>query len=107
MQNVAIEQNGDVYFWVKATPQSSKNEVVGIEQVQDQQYAIKIKLKAKPIDGAANEALIKYLSEKLGVRNQQISLLSGQTARIKRLKCEGIQLLEFMKLMGIAFSHGD
>ncbi len=101
IQQVLIEQSDGVYFWVKATPQSSKNEIIGIEQVQDQQYAIKIKLKAKPIDGAANEALIKYLSEKLGIRTQQITLLSGQTARIKRLKCEGMTRDVFLEKMGL------
>ncbi len=101
IQQALIEQSDGVYFWVKATPQSAKNEIVGIEQVQDQQYAIKIKLKAKPIDGAANEALIKYLSEKLGIRTQQITLLSGQTARIKRLKCEAMTRDVFLEKMGL------
>jgi uncharacterized protein (TIGR00251 family) len=90
-QKAILSQDTSIVFWVKASPQATKNEILGIEQVSEQQHAIKIKIKAKPIDGAANEALIKYLAEILGLRMNAIELISGQGSRIKRLKCQGIE----------------
>ena len=45
----------------------------------------KIAIKARPIDGAANEALIAFLAELGGVPKRSIEILSGQTSRTKRL----------------------
>ena len=46
---------------------------------------LKIALSAPPVDGKANEALIDFLSDFFHLRKSAISLLSGQTGRIKRL----------------------
>ena len=45
----------------------------------------KIAIKARPIDGEANEALIAFLAELGGVPKRSIEILSGQTSRTKRL----------------------
>ena len=45
----------------------------------------KIAIKARPIDGEANEALITFLAELGGVPKRSIEILSGQTSRTKRL----------------------
>ena len=48
----------------------------------------KIAIKARPIDGEANEALIGFLAELGGVPKRSIEILSGQTSRIKRLEVD-------------------
>ena len=45
----------------------------------------KIAIKARPIDGEANEALITFLAELGGVPKRSIEILSGQTSRTKRV----------------------
>jgi uncharacterized protein (TIGR00251 family) len=45
----------------------------------------KIAIKARPIDGEANEALIAFLAELGGVPKRSIEILSGQTSRTKRV----------------------
>jgi uncharacterized protein (TIGR00251 family) len=47
--------------------------------------ALKIRLNAPPVDGKANEALIAFISEKLGVRQRDVRILRGQTSRQKLL----------------------
>lgn len=46
---------------------------------------LKIALTAPPVDGKANEALIACLADLLSVRKSAITLVSGQTGRVKRL----------------------
>lgn len=48
----------------------------------------KIAIKARPIDGEANEALITFLAELGGVPKRSIEILSGQTGRTKRLEVD-------------------
>jgi uncharacterized protein (TIGR00251 family) len=51
--------------------------------------AIKIRLQAPPVDGAANEELIRFLAERLGVPRAAVRILSGETGRRKRVEVTG------------------
>lgn len=59
-------------------PNARKSEVSGV--LDD---ALKIRLKAQPIDGKANEALIRYLAEMLGVPKSAVSITHGHTSKRK------------------------
>ena len=52
--------------------------------------AILIRLKAPPVDGAANDALVAFLSDVLAVPRRSIAIVSGHTSRDKRVRVEGI-----------------
>jgi hypothetical protein len=47
-------------------------------------------LQAPPVDGKANEALVRLVAEHFGVRRSQVRLRSGATARRKRLEIDGL-----------------
>ena len=47
--------------------------------------AIKIRIKAPPVDGAANEELIRFLAKRFGVPRSAVQLLSGASSRDKRV----------------------
>ncbi len=66
-------------------PRASKTEVVGWHG-----GAIKIRIKAPPVDGAANKELIRYLSKTLGIPKSSISIATGQSSRRKQVRFEGI-----------------
>lgn len=51
--------------------------------------ALKIRLAAPPVDGKANEALIRFLAEALHLPKSAVSLKSGQTSRRKLLEVCG------------------
>ncbi len=70
---------------VRIQPRSSKNGIVILPD-----GALKIRLTAPPVDGAANEALIAFLSRTLQVSKSQIEIVSGHTAREKRIRIAGI-----------------
>jgi uncharacterized protein len=65
-------------IYIKVSPRSSKNEV---SKVSEGEY--KAKLTAAPVDGKANEALIKILSEHFGVAKSRISIAGGKTTKTK------------------------
>lgn len=74
-----------VIFHIHVVPRSSKSEISGI-----QDDALKIKIKALPAEGQANEACIKFLSDILGVRKNQVKIVSGHKSRKKTIAIEGI-----------------
>ena len=70
-------------------PNASKTEIVG-----EHNGALKIKVKAPPVDGKANEEVIRFLSKKLDIPKSKIQLVSGQTSRHKRFLIEGLDSLD-------------
>lgn len=70
---------------VKVYPKSKKNEVVGYEK-----EVIKIRVKQIPEKGKANDAVIEVLSKFFKVPKSNIKILTGKSARIKRVSIEGI-----------------
>ncbi|MDQ1812583.1 DUF167 domain-containing protein [Massilia sp. CCM 9210] len=69
---------GALRLAVQITPNAKKTEVIGV--LDD---ALKLKLQAQPIEGKANEALIKYLSRELGVPKSALTITHGLTSKRK------------------------
>jgi uncharacterized protein (TIGR00251 family) len=55
---------------------------------RDSTRAIKIRLGARAVEGAANEALLEFLAAALRVPRRRCVLVSGQTSRQKRVRIE-------------------
>lgn len=53
--------------------------------------ALKIRLAAPPVDGAANDELIRFLAERLAVPRSAITIAAGHTSRRKTVKVSGIE----------------
>lgn len=70
---------------VRAVPRASKNEIQGIHG-----DALKIRLQAPPVEGKANQALIRFLSEMLEIPRSQMSVASGETGRNKSVLITGV-----------------
>jgi uncharacterized protein (TIGR00251 family) len=51
--------------------------------------AIKIRIHAPPVDGAANEELLRFLAERLGIPRSGLRLLAGESGRRKRVAVTG------------------
>jgi uncharacterized protein len=70
---------------VRIQPRASKNESLRMEGGR-----FKIRLTAPPVDGAANEALVKFLANSLGVSKSQVEIVSGHASREKIVRIDGI-----------------
>ena len=71
---------------VRVVPNSSKTEIVG-----EYEGALKIKIAAPPVDGAANAELIKVLAKKLSVTKSAIEIIAGQSSKNKQVKIHNIE----------------
>jgi hypothetical protein len=69
---------------VHVQPRASRTEVAGPHG-----EALKIRLKAPPVGGAANEELVRFVAERLGVSRGDVEIVSGATGRAKRLRISG------------------
>ncbi|HLH56966.1 MAG TPA: DUF167 domain-containing protein [Verrucomicrobiae bacterium] len=94
-------QNDGVLLSVKVQPRASVNQVgeaLGNE--------LRIKVTAPPVDAAANEALLRFLSETLGCGRNRIALIKGHTSRHKILKIFGVSDGDIVtKLVAAASQH--
>jgi uncharacterized protein (TIGR00251 family) len=70
---------------VHVQPRASRNEVAGVHD-----EALKVRLQAPPVDGAANEALIRLIAESLGVRPRQVRIARGGSSRQKEVEILGV-----------------
>ncbi|NTW60654.1 MAG: YggU family protein [Nitrospirae bacterium] len=84
-------------FSVRIQPRASKN---GVSRMQD--GSLKIRLTAPPVDGAANEALVKFLSDTLSVGKSQVEIVSGHISREKRIKIFGMSEEDVIRLLNNA-----
>lgn len=71
---------------IKLTPKASKNAVSGWHTDTDGKLMLKASVTTVPEDGKANEALIKLLSKTLKLAKSSITIVSGDTNRIKTLE---------------------
>ncbi len=92
--DIIQERKQGVVLTVQVVPRSSKNEVVGIHG-----DALRIRLKAPPVEGAANAALIEFLAEVLGIRQRQVEILSGHAARRKSVLVSGLRKEQVAQLL--------
>ncbi len=76
-----------VILSLKVQPRASKNELgeaIGAE--------LKLKVTAPPVDSAANEAVLRFLAERLNCPRGAVQLLRGQTSRHKQVLLAGLRL---------------
>ncbi len=64
---------------IKAQPAASRSEFAGVYGDE----AVKIRIKAPAVEGAANKELIRFLSKQFKVSKSSIEFQSGQTAKVK------------------------
>ncbi len=88
MEQLKIQQSANaVIFSVKVVPRSSKTAVAGILGGM-----LKVKLAAAPEKGKANESLVEFLAETLGVKRNMVTITSGHTSPVKTIQITGVSV---------------
>ena len=82
---------------VKVTPRAKRSALAGVAVDADGRPLLAVKLAAPPVDGAANKALIDFLSRQADVPRSAITLASGETSRRKVLRFVGISAQELSR----------
>ncbi|MGB9722359.1 MAG: DUF167 domain-containing protein [Chloroflexia bacterium] len=81
----ALNWLGEDTFPVWVKPRAGRSQVLGLRE-----GALHIALNAPPVEGRANEALVGFLAEVLGVRRAQVTILSGERSRHKVVRVAGL-----------------
>lgn len=80
-----VAGDGRITLTLHIQPGARKTEFAGLHG-----DALKIRLAAPPVDGKANEALLKFIADKLGMAKTGVILKSGSTSRRKVLEVKGV-----------------
>ena len=89
------ESSSGVRFSVRVQPRASKTELAG-----GHGDAIRIRVAAPPVDGAANEELVKFLAKKLGVAKSSVEIVSGDGGRDKLIEVSGTSVADVREALG-------
>jgi uncharacterized protein (TIGR00251 family) len=80
-----VPVSGGCLIRLHIQPRASRTEIVGLHG-----DALKLRIAAPPVDGEANEAVIRFLAEKLGVPRSAVTLERGGSSRVKTVRVVGI-----------------
>jgi len=86
---------GGVRIQLHVQPRASRTEALGLHG-----EALKIRVAAPPVDGAANEAIVRFFADRLGVPRRQVRLTSGASGRRKVVEIDGVALEDLEKAFG-------
>lgn len=80
---------GGVLVDLRVTPKSSRDDIEEVEQLSDGQRVVKVRVRALPTDGEANDAVAALLAKKLRMPKSCVALERGGASRMKTLRLSG------------------
>jgi uncharacterized protein (TIGR00251 family) len=83
---IVTVKEGAVRFEVHAKPRAKKSRIVGVRG-----EALEVALAAPPVDGAANDELVRLLSKVLGVPKRSVEIVRGQASHKKLVAVAGLR----------------
>ena len=87
------ESNNALNFTVRVVARAARSEVVG-----EYDGALKVRIAAPPVAGAANEELRRTLARALAVPTRAVEIVSGQTAKTKQVRVHGADRERLLRL---------
>ncbi|HYE16050.1 MAG TPA: DUF167 domain-containing protein [Pyrinomonadaceae bacterium] len=78
------ESGGAVTFRVKVVPRSSRASVAG-----EHGGALRVRVTSPPVEGAANDELVRLLARELGVPARSVEIVAGHSTKNKTVRVEG------------------
>ena len=80
----ATYENEKLTFNVQVVTRASRNEIVGVHN-----QTVKIRIAAPPVDGAANDELIRTLAKTFGVSRTDVTIVRGHSSKLKTVAIKG------------------
>ena len=81
-----VEKDGVLTFSVRVVPRASRSEIVG-----EHDGALRVRIAAPPVDGAANDELVRLLARAFGVARGAIEIAAGHASKLKTVRVTGGQ----------------
>jgi len=88
------EREGAVTLVVRVQPRASKDEIAG-----EMGGALKVRLRAPPVEDRANEALVEFLAVLLKTPRSAVRILSGERSRTKHIEIRGVTRQQILALL--------
>ncbi|NGX52673.1 MAG: hypothetical protein KR126chlam5_00976 [Candidatus Anoxychlamydiales bacterium] len=79
---------------VKIIPKSKVNQIVGFAE-----DTLKVRIKASPEKSKANKELIRFIAKSLSIAQSRVSIISGNTSRLKKLQIENFSKKDFTQVI--------
>ena len=89
------ENDGSITFTIRVVPRASRSEIVG-----EVDGSLKVRVSAPPVDGAANAEVVKVLAKAFGISKSNVSIVSGETSKTKRVRVIGATPERLQELAG-------
>lgn len=83
--SILAPADGGVRLRVRVQPRASRSEIAGVHGDE-----LRIRLQAPPVDGAANQALVRFLADALGAPRSAVEIVSGLASRSKTVVIRGV-----------------
>lgn len=88
------EQDNSITFTVRVMPRSARSGVAG-----EHDGALRVRVNAPPVEGAANEELTRTLARAFAVSARAVEIVGGQTAKLKRVRVRGAHRAQLEALL--------
>ena len=89
-------------LFVKLQPGASADRIDGWEADAGDRPVLKVRVRARPVEGQANEALVRLIAGALNLPRGQVTLARGDRSRLKRLTIPGLDDDEVKRRLGAA-----
>ncbi|HZT60461.1 MAG TPA: DUF167 domain-containing protein [Pyrinomonadaceae bacterium] len=89
------ESDGAITFAVRVVPRASKSACAG-----EHGGALKVRVAAPPVGGAANEELVRFLAREFGVHARDVEVKSGHASKSKVVRVRGATVQQLLRLVG-------
>ena len=90
------ESKGGIVLRLQIQPKASKTEVTGL---YGEPPRLKIRVAAPPVEGEANEELLRFLKKALKVTMAQLEILRGDSSKQKDVFCAGITVADAQRAL--------
>jgi uncharacterized protein (TIGR00251 family) len=87
------EEEGALVFAVRVVPRASKTAAAG-----EHDGALKVRVAAPPVEGAANAELTRFLARSLGVPIRSVEIIGGHTSKAKLVRAAGGRVEDLLRL---------
>lgn len=89
-----MADKGEARITVRVQSNARQNQVVGLEN-----DVLRVRIAAPPVDGRANQELVRFLSQALGVPRSDIAIERGLASKTKLLAIRGLSQEQLMSLL--------
>ena len=87
------EQDNSLTFMVRVVARASRSEIAG-----EHDGALRVRVAAAPVEGAANEELTRILARAFRLPTRAVEIINGQTAKLKRVRVIGARRTQLESL---------